>query len=265
MKKITHLLFIITILCIATSCEKVIDITPKNASPEIMIEATLTDNASVLTTVKITKSVAFNESNVFPSVNGALVKISDNIGNNVTLAETQSGIYTTSALVGVSGRTYYLNIDVDGKTYSSICTMPSKINLDTVIIGAGFGPGSQGGKSIIPVYTDPIGRGNYYRFKLQKNTEQIKTIFLVNDEIIDGGVNNNPLVDQRLTIKSGDSAIVTMMCIDKAVNLYFYSMNQNAAGPDASASPANPVTNINGAILGYFSAHTLQTKKILIP
>jgi hypothetical protein len=264
MKKITQIVLLMVIV-LTTSCEKVIDITPKNASPEIMIEATLTDNASVVPTVKITKSVALNENNVFPTVSGALVNITDNLGNSVTLSETQSGVYTTSALVGVSGRTYYLNIDIDGKAYSSACTMPNKVNLDTVIIGSGFGPGSPNGKSIIPVYSDPIGRGNYYRFKLQKNNEPIKTIFLINDEIIDGGINNNPLVDQTLTLKTGDSVMVTMMCIDKAVNLYFYSMNQNGAGPDASATPANPITNINGVTLGYFSAHTIQTKKIIIP
>jgi hypothetical protein len=27
---------------------------------------------------------------------------------------------------------------------------------------------------------------------------------------------------------------------------------------------ANPVTNIEGAVLGYFSAHTLQIKKVVI-
>lgn len=61
-----------------------------------------------------------------------------------------------------------------------------------------------------------------------------------------------------------DTVNVMMMCIDKSVDLYFYSLSQNGGGPNASATPANPVTNIEGAVLGYFSAHTLQIKKVVI-
>lgn len=53
-----------------------------------------------------------------------------------------------------------------------------------------------------------------------------------------------------------------MQCVDKAVNLYFVSMSQTNG---ESATPANPVSNIAGGALGYFSAYTKQIKKVKIP
>jgi hypothetical protein len=32
-----------------------------------------------------------------------------------------------------------------------------------------------------------------------------------------------------------------------------------------SASPANPLSNIQGGALGYFSAHTVQRRTVIIP
>jgi hypothetical protein len=263
MKNINKLL-IIGLIALLSSCQKVINIDLKNKEATVMIEGVVTDNPLTPNTVRITKSVNFSEDNVFPAVSNASVTIRDNAGNTVTLNETSPGVYQNSTLAGVQGRTYYLNITAEGKIYSSVSTMPFKTNLDTVIIGEGGGPGPPGAKSATPIYTDPQGKGNYYRFRLiEKNTKESKeskAILLFDDQIIDGGVNNRSLIDQDLEFKTGDTAIVTMMCIDKDVNLYFYSLSQNGSGPNASATPANPVSNIVGAKLGYFSAHTVQTK-----
>jgi hypothetical protein len=35
-------------------------------------------------------------------------------------------------------------------------------------------------------------------------------------------------------------------------------------GPGGSSTPANPYTNIEGAVLGYFSAHTYEMKEIIV-
>ncbi|HEY1040710.1 MAG TPA: DUF4249 domain-containing protein [Bacteroidia bacterium] len=253
----------ISLAIIFTSCQKVIDIDLNSKDPEVMIEGVITDDTTQPQTVKITKSVNFSQDNVFPAVSGANVTISDNAGNNVTLSETSPGVYQTTSLPGVSGRTYYLTVHTEGKTYTSFSTMPLKVNLDTIKIEAGFGP--TGSKIVTPDFIDPVGKGNYYRFKLWQNKEISSGIFLSDDQISDGGQNNSALFDQDLEFETGDTATVTMMCIDKPVHLYFYSLNQNGNGPDASATPANPVTNIIGATLGYFSAQTTQTKKVIVP
>jgi len=55
-----------------------------------------------------------------------------------------------------------------------------------------------------------------------------------------------------------------MICNDAAVYKYWYSLNDGATGTGQSASPANPVTNISGGALGYFSAQTVRTKGIKV-
>ena len=247
------------------SCQKVINIDLKDQDPVVMIEGVVTDSPSTPHTVKITKSVNFSEDNVFPAVTGAYVTISDNAGNSVTLNESSPGVYQNSTLPGISGRTYYLNVTADGKTYSASSSMPQKINLDSVLIGEGSGLGPPGSIAATPLYTDPAGKGNYYRFKLRNNQQESKNIFLLDDQISDGTTNKRSLTDGDLEFKSGDTAVIMMMCIDKATQLYFYSLSQNGSGPNSSATPANPVSNITGATLGYFSAHTVQTKKNVTP
>jgi hypothetical protein len=51
-----------------------------------------------------------------------------------------------------------------------------------------------------------------------------------------------------------------MYCIDKNVYNYFFSLLQVTGnnGGFQSASPDNPITNISGGALGYFSAHTVS-------
>lgn len=39
---------------------------------------------------------------------------------------------------------------------------------------------------------------------------------------------------------------------------------QTMGGPGNSSTPANPNTNIEGAVLGYFSAHTFEKKQVVI-
>jgi hypothetical protein len=86
MKKIIYTFSLIAfIFC---SCEKVIDIDLNKADSRIVIEGNITDQAGPYT-VRISKTVNFDESNTFPAISGALVKISDNAGNSETLTETQ--------------------------------------------------------------------------------------------------------------------------------------------------------------------------------
>lgn len=51
-----------------------------------------------------------------------------------------------------------------------------------------------------------------------------------------------------------------LQAIDKSVYDYFSSLNKlSAGGINSSATPANPVSNVSGGALGYFSAHGERT------
>jgi hypothetical protein len=73
MKKIT--LFIFSIIALS-ACTKVINIDLNSSNQQIVVEAKIADDA-LPCTVKLSKSINFSNPNVFPAVEGAIVKISD--------------------------------------------------------------------------------------------------------------------------------------------------------------------------------------------
>ncbi len=94
-----------------------------------------------------------------------------------------------------------------------------------------------------------------------------KTYNLFNNNVNNGAVNERPVFDAELQIKSGRLVQVEMRCIDPASYLYFYSLSQTVGGgPGGGATPANPPTNIQGeGVLGIFEAYTTQTMSRQVP
>ncbi|CAN5150496.1 hypothetical protein BH09BAC5_BH09BAC5_10890 [soil metagenome] len=243
-----------------SSCTKVIDIDLNSKDPQIVIEGNITDLSGPYT-VKISQTVNFSAANSFPAVTGAVVTISDNVTNSETLTEVSPGIYQTTSLQGVPGRTYSLNVVANGKTFTAQSTMPTLVTLDSLLLEPNLSFGSP--YYIIPLFLDPPGQGNYYRCIETVNGERISGSFLYDDQLTDGLVNGQPLLDFSTQLSAGDSVSVELQCIDKDVNLYFFSLAQTASGQ--SGAPANPESNISNHAIGYFSAHTSSMKLVVIP
>lgn len=265
-KYIFRLLYFPITALLLSSCEKVIDIDLNKADRKIVIEGIITDQPGTHT-IKLTQSVNYNEANTFPAVSGAVVIIRDNAGNTETLTESLPGIYTTNTIQGVSGRTYTLGVTVGETTYTAISTMPEAVSIDTLLIEELNGP--HGSEKIIKAqYTDPAGIANFYRFILFRNNIEELT-FIADDRLQDGAVITYPLFSRsdEFSIRTGDTLIVHLQSIDKSVYEYFRTLNElsNGASHGGSASlPANPLTNIDNEALGYFSAHSIRTKTIII-
>ena len=120
--------------------------------------------------------------------------------------------------------------------------------------------------TIYPQYTDPPGLGNSYRLVEYKNGVQIKHVFEQNDELSDGLTITRPLINpDSSNLAHGDTVRVDLQCIDANVYKYWFSLDQSATGENQSATPTNPVTNIVGGALGYFSAYSTSSKTIIIP
>ena len=259
------LLFLIIVL-LASSCEKVINIDLNSSDPKIVIEAEISDQS--FCKVKLTQTVNFDESNSFPTVTGAVIKITDNLGNTEMLTETSAGNYTGTLLTGVPGRTYTLVITANGKTFKAISTIPQPVNIDTLLVEEFYGHIS--GKAVETRYTDPAGVANFYRFILYVNGEEKKFITITDDRLADGQVITLPVPainEKIISYNSGDTAVIYLQSIDKGVYEYFRTLKQlegGGPGPGGSTSPANPQSNINNWALGYFNAYSVKSKSIVI-
>lgn len=244
---------------ISGACEKVIDLDLNEDDPKFVIEGFVTKGETVHQ-VRITKTLNFDEDQAFPTVDNAVVVISDDAGNAETLALVGPGLYQTSSLLGVEGRTYTITATVDGKTFTAQSYLPFQVPIDSLTTQT-FSFGPQLFILLVANRLDPAGVANYYQFELKKNSELLKGITIQDDQLADGVEMLQPISfgDYEL----GDTAEVTMYCIDQPVYRYFFALDQNGGGTNG-ATPANPESNFGTACLGYFSARTKETKVKII-
>ena len=266
------LLFLsISALLLLASCQKVINVDLNSAAPAIVIEGGITDQPGPYT-VTLTSTVSFSSSNTFPPVSGAAVTIADNAGHSDILTETSPGIYSTSSLQGVPGRVYTLTVIASNKTYQSVSTLSPPVSIDSLSViksgSFGGGPGGPGGKSInvSAKFTDPAGTPNYYRFTETINHILTNSIFITSDNLRDATVIDYTLrTNSDFKLHSLDTVDVELRTIDLGVYEYFRTFNRTGGGAFGSSSPANPLSNISGGALGYFSAYSVRPKRIIIP
>lgn len=251
---------ILLVSLLIASCTKVINVDLNSASPQIVVQANIANQLGN-DTIKLNQTVNFSDPNTFPAVTGALVIVNDNAGNSDTLTQFQSGVYTSSKLLGTAGRAYTMTILNNGKTYTSNCTMPSPVAIDTLIVQKSlFGKNLQ----VNVVFKDPAGITNYYRFIKVVNHTVAQRNYVTDDELQDGQTINFPLIGDNDSIKAGDSVRVILQSIDKGAYQYFISLNNANGGGGANVAPANPTSNISNGALGYFNAYSYTEKSIII-
>jgi hypothetical protein len=243
---------------IGFACKKVIDVDLNSADPQIVIEGNISDSHGPYY-VTLSKTVNFDQPNTFPPVTGAHVVMSDTLGNSELLTEASPGTYRTSVLQGTPGRTYILDVAVEGKEYIATSTMLAPVKFDSLTIDNILGETKREWAFNVH-FMDPAGVKNYYRFVLMRNGIISQRFFLYDDRLQDGESITYDLVPDTLRYK--DTVVIFLQCVDKGVYDYFRTASQISNGRGSqSASPANPLSNFNNGALGYFSAYSVRSKR----
>lgn len=253
------------------SCQKVIDIEVNTSPSQLVIEGNIT-NVREPQTIKISRSVAYTNNNVYPAVSGAMVTVRDNLGTTWRFNETATpGTYRSSSMIGNAGRTYTLNVTTDNNTYTAASTMPAAVRADSITLtDVTFGGTTR--KMVAVHYTDPKNIANQYRYILRVNGRPTSRIYVFDDRLKDGNIGKDELFpgndddDDRNQLQTGDVAEVEIQNIDKNVFNYWFTLRQQSrGGPGGATTPGNPPSNISNNALGYFSAHTYQAISITVP
>lgn len=261
-----NILFLLLMAAFFTSCEKVLDLKYKSNQSKIIIEGNITNQPGPYF-VKIKKSISLTDVGTYPAIDNATVTISDNAGNSERLTPLGDGTYRTSTIVGTEGRTYTLTVLAESQTYTAQSSMPLRVRFDSIKLEIAKVTG-ENEYSLIPVYTDPLIKGNNYRFVMSLNSKLVNQHFIQNDEVRNGVVNSSRLDynDDDAKFKSGDLISLQMQCIDKNVAVYYTTLALMAdSGPGGGTTPNNPVNNFSNGALGLFSAYTTETRSITIP
>ncbi len=265
-------LIILIAAMISASCSEIIEININDSHPQLVVEASIGRGEPAI--VILTRSVNLFHTGSFPPVSGAVITISDIEGNSEILSEINPGIYTSVNLKGESGQTYFLNVENEAETISSSGRIPEHVPVDSFRVVNSIYPG--GGPAVLPnqtadfyevyvTYTDPVDKQNYYRIVLTVNGTISGNNYVYDDRLTNGNQVENLLVVYNPELKTGDSITVEVQCISKPAYEYFKSMGGSSGGPGSSSSPANPYTNLQGAILGFFNPHTVERLQYIIP
>lgn len=253
---------LLTVICATSltfvSCEKEVTIDLNSSEPRIVIEGLV--ELDKLAYVKITKSKDYNADGGFPSVNGAVVTLADNVGNKEVLAQDINGLYFARIIRGTKGRTYNLTVMVEDEVFTSTSQMPDFVKVDSVYMF--YVPAFKEAYPMVQ-FTDIAGQTNYYRHELYVNGKRVKmTEDVTNDKDRDGRVIDRILYVEENNlekdkIEKGDTITTALMSLDKGAYTFFDTMSR------MGMSQTNPTSNITGGALGYFSAFTRDTKTII--
>ena len=257
-KNITWLLSVLIVFGSLSACKKVIKLDLNTASPQLVIEGNIYDHSGPYT-VKIFQTVNFDESNAYPAVTGANVILSDNAGNSEQLSEIYPGSYITSKINGVPGHTYTLDVNIGGKSYSAISTMPFPVDIESIYFQKSlFGNNKYPGINFI----DPANISNYYRLIYLINGIKQEDINVTDDRISAGQTISYTIrpIDTDNKLKTGDVVTIWLEAVDQGVYEYFRTAGREGG---QSASPANPTSNISNGALGYFNACSVSALSVV--
>jgi hypothetical protein len=280
-------------MMLTSACQKEIQFDLNSANPKLVIEGYISDRGRYYY-VRLNYSVNYDyiDSVSPPIVHGAEVMIKDSNTNKTEILkewDDYSGFYGASSdstvfvgdstvFVGTPGHTYILMVKVDNIQYTAVSKMPFPVLLDTLTIAKDvrrrFGEGSRPSLSdrnkyqLTAKFKDPIGENNYYRFAVS-SIRKDKSINVLSDRFRDGKeISRDISMDTFLYKNPGDQVTLELQSIDKGAYDYLRTLRMVMAGSASqffSASPGNPISNINGGALGYFSAYSTSRKEVLIP
>ncbi len=289
-------LIAMAVMLLLSSCEKSISFRPNNSEPLLVVEATIENGQSPQ--VILTNSVNYF-SEITPDIlansfiHQARVEISNGVqtqllkeytvpdANGYSLYYYSIDSTSPSAFMGELGKQYSLNIQVNGKTYTSATTIPllkKKIdslwwekappNIDSQFV------------RVMAKITDPPGYGNYVRYFTRVNRDPFwpgqNSSF--DDQIVDGttytvqidqGINRNVEIEDEDTynlFRKGDTVTVKQCNIDKATYDFWRTMEYSYASiGNPFSSPTRVLSNIRGGGLGYFGGYAAQYVTLIIP
>lgn len=235
-------------LFLLSSCEELIDIDLNEGDPRVVIEAQLSDLGDVQR-VRVSESVAFNESFNSRPLAGATVVVRDDRGGSFLFQYEDNGYYVHHTFRPMVGRSYFLQVNVGQERYESVCRMPQYVEVDSigVLEETIFGD---------PYYfatfkfNDPADMPNYYLYELSINGGTFRFASALNDKFNDGLYVTHQISDLETDLMVGDNITVRRYCVDRSVYQYWSEYQSTNPG---TAAPGNPTSNISNDALGYFS------------
>ena len=246
-----------------SGCIKEINYSTEGFKREIVIEANLNDLDS-FSNVTISKMNFLNGDTAKQYISNASILLTDlDTKKTISYRECLPGHYKSSYYMGEAGHDYEMKVMVESNTYIAKCHMPLPVKMDSVDFQDMTIFGGKGFHALVN-FQDGKGIKNYYRIIQYINGIFDIHTYIFDDRYMDGKYQNLELYKNDF-INIGDKIRVEMYCIDEPIYNYFAQLNnQDLSSGQPIVAPANPPSNFSGGVLGYFSAHSLQVKELIV-
>ncbi|OJJ19141.1 hypothetical protein BKI52_20210 [marine bacterium AO1-C] len=274
------------ILCLVASvgmmaCEDVIDVTLGDSTPQLTVDAWIS-NQLTTQTFRLSISQDYFNNNPTAGASGATVVVTDNLGNTYNFAESTAnpGNYTSN-FQGAVDVTYTLNVQYQGQEYQATTTLSRVPPIDSLVFTkaeeADGGPGSVStGYQAEFFATDIPGVGDFYRIKTYQNgvlMNKPSDLTSFQDLNVDGlpfilpvRLSINPTNEDNDGFKQGDMVKVELLSISEEAFLFFDQLETQTNNGGLFADPiANVPTNISNVnpsgpkAVGFFYASGVST------
>lgn len=243
--KIYTLLLIGLSLC---SCEKTIDIDFHSVVPLYYVEGWITPNETI---VRVSQTKNLSDTTSVCGITNAKVTITDEDGRTFDVPYSDRDYYMSEES-GEVGKTYRLDIEVDGQHFSSTSKMyrMAIINNFRLIWKNMLSERYIFGDMRIQDFPNEI---NYYYIHIYRNGIPYRSAVLKDDTNPGGELqqlfafNKEGSTDQD-SLREGDELEAEVRTIDERSYEYLYSLLL------MDNTGTNPIENFTGGCLGYFSA-----------
>ena len=279
------------------SCEKKIDFPLKEADALLSVDASI--ETGQVPMVVLTKSINFFSKVTLGILSDAMVRnatVTIKEGNNTIPLKKKEIIFpgnlsyvyytcdTTGSdpvIRGVEGKSYELNIEWEGRTYTATTTIPVlKKTVDSLWWEKAPLTEDTSSKIVLKgLFFDPPAFGDYVRYFTKVNSEPFYpgSNSAFDDLLVNGTTyeveiprsldrNTRENFSDRPTFRRGDTITIKFSNIDKATYDFWRTVefSYRAAGNPFS-SPVKILGNISNGAMGYFGGYANQFRSIIIP
>lgn len=264
-------LFILVSALFCSACEEMVDQEEigLETKPDIYVIEGYVSNETGPFSVKITRSAAYFDRNVFKAVENASVNIADDVSQQQVLKYVGNGVYQTDKLQGIPGRTYVLTVKVDGKTFTGRSFMNPLVAVSNITYRyrQAVDHANEEGYFVTVEASDPGGRSNFYRVKAFINgvafrdTDDYVTMA---DYTFDGGTLRSEFPAEY---RKNDLAKIELWSLDYPSYMFYSSLGDQVNAPSKGpfgAQPGNIRSNITGGATGLFCAYSVSRAQVRI-
>lgn len=261
------------------SCEETTELDLRQTPSKIVIEALVT-NRPGYQSVKITRSTDFYGTGQTPPVLNATVKVSDDTGlefnfiHNPGNRPDSAGIYLPEgAFVAETGKTYTLQVYVEGETYEATDELLSVIPIDSLQFRINENeeedPKEAGKIYELLLYArEPQDEKNYYFFKYYRNDSLIfyspSDVYFSDDQLLGEKIDGVP---SPVYYAANDKARVEVYSLTRSGYIFYsdlFTVLNNDGGGMFGPIPSSPRTNISNGALGFFQVSAVHHKETFI-